>query len=85
MSGERQKRFKVIGEKPGEVKSLRGDRTALALTPPMGVTDRNLEQHLERAARSTGVSSLLLIGGFSEYEEGTKQRRAVEAKCGENP
>jgi hypothetical protein len=51
----------------------------------MGVTDRNLEQHLERAARSTGVNGLPLIGGFGEYEEGTKQRRAVEAKCGENP
>jgi hypothetical protein len=63
-----------IEEEPGEVKSLRGDRTASALNTPVGVTDRFSEQNLERAATSTGALGLPRVGGRGEYAEGTKQR-----------
>jgi hypothetical protein len=41
--------------KPGEVGSLRGDRTASMLTPSVVVTDRYQEQDLECAAGKVGA------------------------------
>jgi hypothetical protein len=41
--------------KPGEVRSLGGDRTVSVLTPSVVVTDRYQELNLECAARKVGV------------------------------
>ena len=42
--------------KPGEVESLRGDRTVSMLTPSVVVTDCYQEQSLEGAAGKAGVA-----------------------------
>jgi hypothetical protein len=50
--------IKANGVSPGEVESLRGERTVSVLTPLIDVTDRYLEQSLENEVRKVGVTKV---------------------------
>jgi hypothetical protein len=86
MSGGRVEARPGLGEnRPGEVKILRGDRTASALTPLMGVTDRQLEKHLERAARSAGALPCGVQAGLANAMRVRSSDELWRLVGGENP
>jgi hypothetical protein len=86
MSGERvEARSRLVENKPGGVKILGGDRTASALTPLVGVTDRQLEQHLERPALSAGAFPCGVQAGFANAMRVRSSEELWRLVGGENP